>query len=76
MTSRIEKIIWSVVCGTALGLGTAGCYDSDDEVAYGPPPDVSVDGDDDAADDAVEDAVEENIAMYGPAPAYGPEPSP
>jgi hypothetical protein len=74
MATRLQKILWSALCGTALGL--SGCYDSDDGDMYGPPPDVETDGDEDASDasDAIEDMISENVAMYGPAPMYGPEP--
>ncbi|MBW2262276.1 MAG: hypothetical protein JRG91_09920 [Deltaproteobacteria bacterium] len=70
MATRIHRIVWSVLCGAALGLGSAGCYESD------PPEDASADTDSDAMEDAVEDPGVEWETMYGPAPAYGPEPSP
>jgi hypothetical protein len=77
MANRLQKLLWSVLCGTALGLGAAGCYDSDsqDQDMYGPPPDTATDADDDA-EDVVEDEESEVIGAYGPAPMYGPEPSP
>jgi hypothetical protein len=75
MANRLRKLVWSVLCGTALGMGAAACG-SDEEVMYGPPPDTSVDGDDDAADVAADEEEEEFMAEYGPAPLYGPEPSP
>ncbi|MBW2262277.1 MAG: hypothetical protein JRG91_09925 [Deltaproteobacteria bacterium] len=72
MATRIHRLLWSVLCGTALGLGSAGCYESD------PPEDASADTDSDAVEDAVEavgDPETEWDTLYG-APAYGPEPSP
>ncbi len=80
MASRLEKLILGVLCGAAIGLGATGCYDSDDQDMYGPPPDVSSDSDDegdiatDILTDAPADLDPENVAMYGPAPMYGPEP--
>jgi hypothetical protein len=71
MATRLQKMFWSILCGTALGLGATGCYDSDDQDMYGPPPDTSSD-----SDDVVTDEESEVIAAYGPAPMYGPEPSP
>lgn len=81
MASRFEKLVWSILCGTALGLGTTGCYESTDQDMYGPPPDVATDGEEDADEadvlaDTPADAEAENVAMYGPAPMYGPEPEP
>jgi hypothetical protein len=72
MANGFSKLIWTVLCGTALGLG--GCYDSGDQTAYGPPPDVEEDSDVDAAD-VVDTVEEEMMTVYGPAPEYGP-PSP
>lgn len=74
MATRFEKILWALLCGTALGMGTTGCYESDDQTAYGPPPDVQEDGDDDVDAADVMDTTEEEPIMtaYGPAPEYGP----
>jgi hypothetical protein len=67
MASKIHKVIWSILCGTTLGLG--GCYDSDPT----PPEDAQVDNPDDDTTDAADTAEEEVIVnLYG-APAYGPE---
>ncbi len=74
MATKIERFLWSILCGSALGIGATGCYDSDQTV-YGPPPDVSSVEDDDAVDAAdVLDVSEEEPIMtaYGPAPEYGP----
>ena len=70
MATRLQKMLWTILCGSALGI--AGCWESDDQTVYGPPPDASADADDDAAD--AEDLVEEEPIMtaYGPAPEYGP----
>jgi hypothetical protein len=69
MATRLQKILWSVLAGAALGL--AGCGD-DDGTAYGPPPDTSADeGSDPAAevadDPAVDPTEEEPMSTdYGP----------
>lgn len=73
MAMRLQKIIWSLLCGSALGLGVVGCHESGEPTAYGPPPDVETDGDGDVSD-AIEDSVSDNVVAYGPAPMYGPEP--
>ena len=70
MATRIHRIVWSVLCGAALGLGAVGCHESE------PPGDASADTSSDAVEDAVEDPGSELETLYGPAPAYGPEPSP
>ena len=73
MASRFQKVIWSILCGTALGLGPAGCYDSGHQTAYGPPPDAEEDSDDGDVADATDVLEEEPImTAYGPAPEYGP----
>ena len=69
MANRLQKILWSVLCGTALGLGPAGCYDSDDQTAYGPPPDSEADSGPSDVTDA--DDEPEMSPLYG-APEYGP----
>jgi hypothetical protein len=66
MATRIQKIVWSVLCGTALGLG--GCYESD------PPEDASSDTASDTVDAAV-DTEPEVAPAYG-MPEYGPPPEP
>jgi hypothetical protein len=74
MPTRLEKLLWSVLAGTAIGL--AGCHESGDRG----PDDAAVDSEsdaEDAAEDAAEDPVgdmeEEEVIMdlYGP-PAYVP----
>ncbi|MBW2262274.1 MAG: hypothetical protein JRG91_09910 [Deltaproteobacteria bacterium] len=63
MATRIEKLLWSVLCGTAIGL--AGCYESD------PPKDASEDAVSDAEDPLGDIEEEEPIVdLYG-APMYG-----
>ncbi len=77
MASKLEKLIWSLLAGTALGLGTTGCYDSGDGGdMYGPPPDVSTDSDADAVDTDAPDPESDALVAYGPMPMYGPAPSP
>ena len=68
MATRFERLLWSVLCGAALGI--AGCGD-DDGTAYGPPPDTSADSAEDVGDDAAADPNEEEPYMtdYGPAPS-------
>ena len=68
MATRIHRMLWSIVCGAALGLGAAGCYDSD------PPEDAQADTDA-SLPDAVEDAEPEVAPAYG-MPEYGPPPEP
>jgi len=78
MPTRLEKLLWSVLAGTAIGL--AGCHESGDRG----PEDAAVDSGpdaEDAAEDAVEDAAEDPVGdmeeeevimdLYGP-PAYVP----
>ena len=62
MSTRIHKLLWSIVCGTAIGL--AGCYESD------PPEDAQADTDA-ALPDVVEDMEPEVAPAYG-MPEYGP----
>lgn len=62
MATRFDKFLWSILCGTALGLG--GCYDSD------PPEDATSDSVSDTAD-TVEDTEPEIMPAYG-VPEYGP----
>ncbi len=66
MATRLEKLLWTVLAGTAIGL--AGCYESD------PPKDASEDSVSDAGD-PIEDMEEEEavVDLYG-APMYGPSP--
>jgi hypothetical protein len=68
MATRIHRMLWSIVCGTALGLGAAGCYDSD------PPQDAQADTDA-SLPDAAEDTEPEFATAYG-MPEYGPPPEP
>jgi len=78
MATRLEKILWSLLAGTAIGL--AGCHESGDREAE----DAAVDSEsdaEDAAEDALEDAAEDPVGdmeeeevimdLYGP-PAYIP----
>jgi len=67
---RIQKILWSILCGAALGV--AGCGD-DSQPEYGAPVDVSAD--DDVDGDEVQDAVDVTGEDPG-AQYYGPAPSP
>jgi hypothetical protein len=64
MATRLNKLLWSILCGTALGLGTAACYDSEG------PKDARADTDEDV-EDVVEDAEPEIMPAYG-VPEYGP----
>jgi hypothetical protein len=67
MANRLQNILWSIVCGTALGLGTAACYESDG------PADARADSESDAEDtiDDIEDEESPSVDLYG-APEYGP----
>lgn len=67
MATKIHRYIWSIVCGTALGLG--GCYGSDPS----PPEDAQADSPSDAYDAADEEEEGPTPTEYG-APMYGPEP--
>lgn len=76
MAGRLEKILWSVLCGAALGM--AGCDNDREIVAYGPPVDLATDSEEDAedvldeVDDPPADPSEEEplISYYGPPPDY------
>lgn len=84
MAGRLEKIFWSLLCGTALGA--AGCSDPDaNDLMYGPPPyDYSTDDVSDTLDaadgtetveDVLEDEASEDVQEDEmPAGAYGPPP--
>lgn len=77
MATRFQKILWTILCGGAVGI--VGCGESDpgpdaedDMIAYyGPPPDYAVDTEADTTD-TLGDVVEEDVPDEGPAPAYGP----
>ena len=69
MATRLEKLFWSILSGTALGI--MGCEKNDPGEdgmadAYGPPVDASVEETADAAD------VPDDIDTEVPATEYGP----
>ena len=63
MATRLEKLLWTVLAGTAIGL--AGCHESGDRG----PEDAAADSVSDA-EDPIEDMFEEEMPMteYGPVP--------
>ena len=68
MATRLEKLLWTVLAGTAIGL--AGCHDSGDRG----PEDAAADSVSDAGDPIEDIEEEEGISdLYG-APMYGPSP--
>jgi hypothetical protein len=74
MATRLEKLLWTLLAGTAIGL--AGCHESGDRGPDDAAVDTGSDAEDpeeDAAEDPVGDMEEEEVIMdlYGP-PAYVP----
>lgn len=69
MATRFQKILWSLLCGTALGMGACGegtepLYGAPE---YGPPMDTATDEEADVEDGGVDPEEEEpTMTDYGP----------
>ena len=68
MATRLEKLLWSILCGTAIGL--TGCYASDPPEDAGSDADVTDPVDADALDEREESPL---VDAYG-SPDYYADP--